>query len=98
MPPNGNRALHDGEYRIAVNGIVHWCRVAGARHRGVPLVHVPTIVIVGLYDRNSGVDVNRDVATLIPQAELALFAQSAHFPDVDEPDRYATTIKTFLSE
>jgi proline iminopeptidase len=64
----------------------------------LPLVHVPTIVIVGLYDRNSGVDVNRDVATLIPQAELALFAQSAHFPDVDEPDRYATTIKTFLSE
>jgi len=43
------------------------------------------------------VNVNRDVATLIPQAALALFAQSAHFPDVEEPDRYAATMKTFLS-
>jgi proline iminopeptidase len=41
----------------------------------LPLVRVPTLVIVGLYDRNSGVDVNRDVATLIPHAALALFAQ-----------------------
>jgi proline iminopeptidase len=38
MPPNGNRALHDGVYRMAVNGIVHWYRVAGARPRSVPLV------------------------------------------------------------
>ncbi|HKO24077.1 MAG TPA: alpha/beta fold hydrolase, partial [Chloroflexota bacterium] len=38
MPPHGNRVLHDGEYRIAANGIVHWCRVAGARHQSMPLV------------------------------------------------------------
>jgi proline iminopeptidase len=41
------------------------------------------------------VDVNRDVATLIPHAELALFAQSAHFPDMEEPDRYAAAIEAF---
>jgi proline iminopeptidase len=40
MPPNGNRTLHDDEYRSAVNGVVHWCRVAAARHRRVPLVIV----------------------------------------------------------
>jgi proline iminopeptidase len=66
------------------------------RHR-LPLLHVPTLVLVGLYDRNSGVDVNRDVASLIPGAILALFEGSAHFPDMEEPERYASIVQKFLS-
>jgi proline iminopeptidase len=75
--------------------LAHQPRSPTLRER-LPLVRVPMLVIVGLYDRNSSVDVNRDVATLIPHAELTLRAQSAHVPDMEESDRYAAAIKALI--
>jgi len=72
--------------------------------RGVPLlnrvhlIRVPTLVIVGLYDRNVGIESCRDVATLIPRARLMVFEHSAHFPDMEETEKYAQTVYSFLQE
>jgi proline iminopeptidase len=69
---------------------------------GAPLLHrarairVPTLILVGLHDRNVGVDSNRDVASVIPDAKLVLFDHSAHFPDIDETGKYAATVRDFL--
>jgi proline iminopeptidase len=71
--------------------------------RPVPLVdelaavEVPVLVLVGFWDRNAGVDACRDLATRLPDAELRVFGESAHFPNVEEPDRYAAEIAAFLS-
>ena len=62
----------------------------------LPCVLATTLVTCGLFDRNSGVDINRDVATLIPNSRFVLFEHSAHFPEIEEPERFETVIKTFL--
>jgi proline iminopeptidase len=62
----------------------------------LPRVQAPTLVTCGLFDRNSGVDINRDVAALIPNSRFVLFEHSAHFPEIEEPERFESVIKTFL--
>ncbi|MGW7682478.1 alpha/beta fold hydrolase [Kribbella sp. NPDC054772] len=70
--------------------------------RPVPLVDelagldLPVLVLVGLWDRNAGVDACRDLVTRLPRAVLRVFDNSAHFPNVEEPDRYITEIADFL--
>jgi proline iminopeptidase len=61
-------------------------------------IQVPALVMVGLYDRNVGVEICRDVTTGIPQAHLVIFEHSAHFPDIEEPDKYAQVVWRFLFE
>lgn len=59
-------------------------------------LNAETLVLVGLYDRNSGVDANRDLSMRIPRARLVVFDESAHFPDMEEPRRYAGEVKAFV--
>ena len=71
--------------------------------RQVPLVDelaaldVPVLVLVGFWDRNAGVDACRDLGTRLPRAQLRVFEESAHFPNVEEPDRYTAAIAAFLA-
>jgi proline iminopeptidase len=64
----------------------------------LPAIQAPTLVLVGLYDRHTGLEACRDVATLLPRARLVVFEHSAHFPDMEEPDRYAATVRAFLAD
>lgn len=57
---------------------------------------VPTLVLVGLSDHNIGVDACRDLAAQLPHGELHVFAQSAHFPEHEQPEEYAETVRAFL--
>jgi proline iminopeptidase len=56
----------------------------------------PVLVLIGLWDRNAGVDASRDLATRLPRAELRVFEDSAHFPNVEETARYVEEIADFL--
>ena len=60
-------------------------------------VECPALLLVGLHDRNVGVDLVRDVAERLPRAALVVFERSAHFPDIEEPERYATMVEGFLT-
>lgn len=77
---------------------------ADDRPRGAPLMDragslaVPTLVVVGAYDRTTGVDVARDLAARIPRARFHVFEDSAHFPDMEEPERYAAVVEAFLRD
>jgi proline iminopeptidase len=55
-----------------------------------------TLVLVGRHDRNVGLDMERDLADRIPSATLLIFDNSAHFPDMEEPDAYAAAVRGFL--
>jgi proline iminopeptidase len=78
-------------------------KVMFARSRPTPLmddlpkIKAPALVLVGLYDRNVGVDLERDVAAAIPGAELVVLPDSAHFPDIEEPDAYVAAVRRFLA-
>ena len=60
-------------------------------------VEAPTLIMVGLHDRNVGLELCRDVALLIRQAQLVVFENSAHFPEIEEPAKYAQTVRHFVS-
>ncbi|MFG1906782.1 alpha/beta fold hydrolase [Kribbella sp. NPDC048928] len=61
-------------------------------------VDVAVLVLIGLWDRNAGVDGPRDLATRLPRAELRVFEDSAHFPNVEETTRYVGEVARFLVE
>jgi len=56
------------------------------------------LVMVGLYDRNVGVDGPRELSQALSRADFVVFDASAHFPDLEEPDKYADTVKAFLGK
>ena len=57
---------------------------------------VPTLILVGRHDRNHGLSASRDLASLLPGARLHVFDRSAHFPDIEEPEEYASVVHAFL--
>jgi proline iminopeptidase len=59
---------------------------------------VPTLVLIGLHDRNAGVDACRDLTSRLRNGRLVVFAGSAHFPHIEETERYVETIATFLQD
>ena len=62
----------------------------------VSQIEVPTLILIGLYDRNVGLNLTRDFANNIPHSKLMIFEQSAHFPDIEESDKYAKAVKDFI--
>lgn len=85
------------------SGLVNTGDMHGAllRQRRSPLIDraasvvVPVLVIVGRHDRNVGVDLSTRLAGVLPQAQLAIFEHSAHFPEMEEPGLYAKTVRGF---
>ncbi len=63
----------------------------------LPGVAAPTLVLTGLFDRNGGVDLNRDAAALLPNSRFQIFSRSAHFPDIEETEAYVKTVLDFLN-
>jgi proline iminopeptidase len=57
---------------------------------------LPTLIMIGLWDRHVGVDLARSLADRLPRSTLRLFAASAHLPDEEEPDAYVAAIREFL--
>jgi proline iminopeptidase len=59
-------------------------------------LHAPTLVLIGLHDRNVGVDFARNLADVLPAGQLSVLQRSAHFPDLEEPARWAQVVRGFL--
>lgn len=76
----------------------------GTPYRRPAFVHdlrklsVPALVMVGAHDRNVGVDVSHEIADALSQAQYVVFGTSAHFPEMEEPEKYASTVMDFLRE
>jgi len=72
--------------------------LAAAPVRAVPLIDelascsIPTLAIVGLWDRNYGVDAVRDMVTRLDDAGLLVLQDSAHFPNLEEPDAFCQAV------
>ncbi|PFA22694.1 MULTISPECIES: alpha/beta fold hydrolase [Bacillus cereus group] len=59
-------------------------------------ITIPSLFLVGMHDRNTGIEMTKELASNMPNATFALFEHSAHFPDMEETEAYAMTIKKFL--
>lgn len=93
----------DAASGLANSGLMNAVMFSDKRPRGAPLMEraaaiaTPSLVIVGAYDRTTGVDVARDLAETLGDARFVVFAKSAHFPCYEEPEAYARTISAFLA-
>lgn len=57
---------------------------------------LPTLIISGVYDRNGGLHTGLSLKLVLPNSTIKLYENSAHFPDIEEPDRFAEDVKRFI--
>lgn len=62
----------------------------------LPEIKAPVLIMTGLYDRNVGLNLNRDMASKISDCKFVIFDKSAHFPDIEESEKYANEVKKFI--
>jgi proline iminopeptidase len=60
-------------------------------------ITTPVLLLVGLYDRNVGLDLVRDFHAALVDSQMVIFNYSAHFPDLEELPRFTNEIVSFLS-
>lgn len=55
-----------------------------------------TLIITGLHDRNTGISISRIIHRNLPDSEWTLFDESAHFPELEETDKFVSEVLSFL--
>jgi pimeloyl-ACP methyl ester carboxylesterase len=59
-------------------------------------IRVPTLVIGGRYDEATPT-ITETIHRGIPGSEWVIFEKSAHFPHIEETERYLTVLSQFLN-
>ncbi len=59
---------------------------------------IPTLMICGIYDKNGGLHTGFLLKQVLPINTVKLYENSAHFPDMEEPVRFAGDVKKFIIE
>jgi proline iminopeptidase len=62
----------------------------------LPSLRCPVLVTVGRHDWVTPVSMSETIAALVPDAELVVFEQSGHSPQVEERDAFLATVRAFL--
>lgn len=58
-------------------------------------VRVPTLILLGVYDRNGAFPASLRLKDEIRSSQLVLFENSAHFPDVEQSEKFAEAIRNW---
>ena len=61
-------------------------------------IQAPTLIVVGRNDNFSLVSYSEEMNKLISGSELAVFENSGHYPEKDEPDAYRKRVTDFLAK
>ncbi|MEY8348050.1 alpha/beta fold hydrolase [Bacillus cereus] len=89
------------------SGLVNTGKMAEVLFRSRPCISLfdrvenikaSTVIMVGKYDRNTGVKMSEDLAKAILSSHLIMFEQSAHFPDIEEEEKFSRVIWEFLNK
>ncbi|HJW42852.1 MAG TPA: alpha/beta fold hydrolase [Geothrix sp.] len=56
----------------------------------------PALLLIGAHDRNTGMKLQRELAGQLSSTQMVVFQDSAHFPDVEEPELFAASVRQFL--
>jgi 3-oxoadipate enol-lactonase len=97
--PPPYRADAEGALASASPAAVSRVMRAGARYdvtAAAERLDVPTLVLCGERDRHN-VPLSRDLAELLPHAELRLVADSGHVVNLEQPEAFNALLREFLS-
>ena len=61
-------------------------------------VEVPVLVTVGRHDWIVPVEYSEELVELLPNAELEVFEESGHSPNLDQQEAYLDRVRSFLSD
>jgi len=56
-----------------------------------------TLLISGVYDKNGGLHTGLALKEVLPNSKINLYQKSAHFPDIEETERFAADVKAFVT-
>jgi proline iminopeptidase len=59
---------------------------------------MPVLVIAGRHDYQVGLEPQRELARKLPNGRLLVYDESGHYPNLDEPARFARDVIAFLAE
>ena len=59
-------------------------------------LQTPCLLICGIYDKNGGFHTGTSLKQVLPNSILKLYENSAHFPDIEETERFAADVKNFI--
>ncbi|MEJ8756695.1 alpha/beta fold hydrolase [Pontibacter sp. H259] len=60
-------------------------------------LQTPTLLISGVYDKNGGLHTGLALKEVLPNSHIKLYQKSAHFPDIEETERFAADVKEFVN-
>lgn len=60
-------------------------------------IQVPTLIVVGRHDWITPVESSEEIAAGIPGAELVIFENSGHSPQLEENERFIEVVRDFLA-
>jgi 3-oxoadipate enol-lactonase len=60
-------------------------------------VTAPVLVVVGEFDQATPPPMSRELAALLPNADLAVIPGCAHVPQLQEPEVFLSTIRDFIA-
>lgn len=66
--------------------------------RRLGTIQIPTLVVWGEEDGLVSTEYGRAYAEAIPGAELVTIPAAGHYPAVEQPERFLTTVERFLSD
>jgi proline iminopeptidase len=61
-------------------------------------VNHQSLIITGVFDRNTGIPISTLIHKELRNSEMVLFNNSAHFPDLEEPEKFNSTVQEFLDQ
>ncbi|WP_421378251.1 alpha/beta fold hydrolase [Bacillus salacetis] len=56
----------------------------------------PVLILTGAYDRNTGIPISKIIERNLPDSRMVIFENSAHFPDLEETEKFVEVIAEFL--
>lgn len=69
----------------------------GSVLRSSRIIVIPTLILIGKYDKNVGVELARKYSENIVASQLEVFEESGHFPDYEEDLKYVEVVRSFLT-
>lgn len=58
--------------------------------------HHKTLIITGVHDRNTGIPISKIIHRNLPNSDWTLFNNSAHFPELEETEKFVSEVLNFL--
>ena len=92
------RRLIKQQSPVAIRGAIHRMMHRTDSTAMLPLINVPTLVIVGEEDELTPPDDSRRIAEAVPGATLVTIPAAGHLSNLEQPDAFNAAVTAFLTK